>query len=154
MFCTEVSFPNSQLTSFTQFPVHFFFLWKDNCFTEFLLFSVSHQQESTTGIPLSPPSQTSSHLSPHPTLLDYCRAPVWIPGVMQQIPIGYLFYITAKIFRITRESIPRQGSWGGDRVWNSQGGGKVKLIFPLHSLGLHNNNVSCLRTVSGKKSSD
>ena len=64
-----------------------------------MLFSVSHQQESATGIPMSPPSQTPSHLSPHPTLLDCYRAPVWIPRVMQQIPIGYLFYITAKIFR-------------------------------------------------------
>ena len=37
----------------------------------------------------------------------------------------------------------------GERVWNSQGGRKDKLLFPLHSLGLYNNNVSCLRTVSG-----
>ena len=36
------------------------------------------------------------------------------------------------------------------RVWNSQGGRKDKPFFPsLHSLGLYNNNVSCLRTVSG-----
>ena len=35
-------------------------------------------------------------------------------------------------------------------VWNSQGGGKDKLFFPLHSLGLYNINVSCLRTVSRK----
>ena len=35
-------------------------------------------------------------------------------------------------------------------VWNSQGGRKDKLFFPLHSLGLYNNNVSCLRTVFGK----
>jgi hypothetical protein len=33
-------------------------------------------------------------------------------------------------------------------VWNSQGGRKDKLS-PLHSLGFYNNNVSCLRTVSG-----
>ena len=38
-------------------------------------------------------------------------------------------------------------------VWNSQGEGKDKLFFPLHSLGLYNNNVSCLKTVSGKKPS-
>ena len=30
-------------------------------------------------------------------------------------------------------------------VWNSQGGIKDKRFFPLHSLGLYNNNVSCLR---------
>ena len=35
-------------------------------------------------------------------------------------------------------------------IWNSQGGRKNKLFFPLHSLGLYNNNASCLRTVSGK----
>ena len=35
-------------------------------------------------------------------------------------------------------------------VWNSQGGRKDKLFFlSLHSLRLSNNNVSCLRTVSG-----
>ena len=54
-----------------------------------------------------------------------------------------------------RESNPRQvdkKSGGSSRrgVWNSQGGSKDKLFSPLHSLGLYNNNVSCLRTVSGK----
>ena len=35
-------------------------------------------------------------------------------------------------------------------VWNSQGGRTDKLFCPsLHCLGLYNNNVSCLRTVSG-----
>ena len=34
-----------------------------------------------------------SHLPPHPTLLDCHRAPVWVPWVIQQIAIGYLFYI-------------------------------------------------------------
>ena len=29
-------------------------------------------------------------------------------------------------------------------VWKSQGGRKDKFFFPLHSLGLYNNNVSCL----------
>ena len=54
-----------------------------------------------------------------------------------------------------RESIPREAdrkSRGPQErgVWNSQGGRKDKHFFPLHSLGLYNNNVSCLRTVSGK----
>ena len=35
-------------------------------------------------------------------------------------------------------------------VWSSQGGRKDKLSSPLHSSGLYNHNVSCLRTVSGK----
>ena len=30
---------------------------------------------------------------PHPTPLGCYRAPVWVPWVTQQIPIGYLFYI-------------------------------------------------------------
>ena len=54
-----------------------------------------------------------------------------------------------------RESFPRQVDKESrvpkERgVWNSQGGRKDKLFFlSPHSLGLHNNNVSCLRTVSG-----
>ena len=35
-------------------------------------------------------------------------------------------------------------------VWNSQGGRRANFFVPLHSLGLYNNNVSCLRTVSGE----
>ena len=35
-------------------------------------------------------------------------------------------------------------------VWNSEGGRKDNFFSPLHSLALYNNNVSCLRTVSGK----
>ena len=27
---------------------------------------------------------------------------------------------------------------------------RINIFFPLHPLGLYNNNVSCLRTVSGK----
>ena len=56
-----------------------------------------------------------------------------------------------------RESIPRQidkKSWDPKErgVWNSQGGIKDIFFFfvPLHSLGLYNNNISCLRTVSEK----
>ena len=32
-----------------------------------------------------------SHLPPIPTHLGYYRTPVWVPWVIQQIPIGYLF---------------------------------------------------------------
>ena len=56
-----------------------------------------------------------------------------------------------------RESFPRQVDKKGlgdpkERGdWSSQGGRKGKLFFfLLHSLGLYNNNVSCLRTVPGK----
>ena len=56
-----------------------------------------------------------------------------------------------------RESFPRQvdkkSPWVPKEreVWNIQGGRKDKLFtfFPLHSLGLYNNNVSCLRTFFG-----
>ena len=30
---------------------------------------------------------------PHPTPLDWYRAPVWFSWAIQQIPIGYLFYL-------------------------------------------------------------
>ena len=55
-----------------------------------------------------------------------------------------------------RESIPRQIDKKSrdpkERgVWNSQGGIKDIFFFvPLHSLGLYNNNISCMRTVSEK----
>ena len=36
------------------------------------------------------------------------------------------------------------------RVWNTkEEKGQTYYFFPLHSLGLYNNDVSCLRTVSG-----
>ena len=46
---------------------------------------------------------------------------------------------------IGRAGVPKERG-----VWSSQGGRKDKLFSPLHSSGLCNNNVSCLRTVSGK----
>ena len=55
-----------------------------------------------------------------------------------------------------RESIPRQVD---EKSGGPQGVGglefsrrrKRQTFFPLHSLGLYNNNVSCLRIVSEKK---
>ena len=54
-----------------------------------------------------------------------------------------------------RESIPRQidkksGGPQGERGLEFSRREKDKLFFRLHSLGLYNNNVSCLRTVSEK----
>ena len=40
---------------------------------------------------MSPSSWTS--LPPHPTPLGCYRTPFWVPRVIQQIPISYLFYI-------------------------------------------------------------
>ena len=55
-----------------------------------------------------------------------------------------------------RESNPRQvdkksGGPQGERGLEFSRRRKGQTFFPLHSLGLCNNNVSCLRTVSGKK---
>ena len=55
------------------------------------LISVIHQHELTLGVHLSPPLESPLHLPPIPILLGYYRAPVWVPWVIQQIPIGYLF---------------------------------------------------------------
>ena len=54
-----------------------------------------------------------------------------------------------------RESIPRRvdkksGGPQGARDLEFSRRRKGQTCFPLHSLGLYNNNVSCLRTVSGK----
>jgi len=54
-----------------------------------------------------------------------------------------------------RESFPRQvdkKSRGlqGERNLEFSRRKKGQTFSPLHSLGLYNNNVSCLRTVSGK----
>jgi len=57
---------------------------------------------------------------------------------------------------LVKESFPRQvdkktGVPKERGVWNSQGGRKDNFFFfPLRSLGLYCNNVSCSRTVSGK----
>ena len=61
-------------------------------------------------------------------------------------------------FREVRESFPRQvdkKSRGpqGERGLEFSRRKKGQTFFPLHSLGLYNNNVSCLKTVSGKKPS-
>ena len=54
------------------------------------------------------------------------------------------------------ESIPRQvekqsrGSQGERGLEFSRRKKGQTFFFPLHSLGLYNNNVSCLRTIFGK----
>ena len=55
---------------------------------------------------------------------------------------------------VLRESFPRQvgkKSRGpqGKRGLEFSRRRKGQTVFPLHALGLYNNNVSCLRTVSG-----
>ena len=53
------------------------------------LIRISHRYTHVPPFPPKPPA----HLPPYPTLLDCHRAPVWVFWVIQQIPIGYIFYI-------------------------------------------------------------
>ena len=64
-----------------------------------------------------------------------------------------LFNIQVKNTQGLKESFPRQvdKSRGpqGERDLEFSRRKKGQTFFPLHSLGLYNKNVSCLRTVSG-----
>ena len=56
------------------------------------LYYLSHQ--GSPGIYIYPLAfEPSSCLPPNPNPLSWYRAPVWVPWVMQPIPIGYPFYI-------------------------------------------------------------
>ena len=87
-----------------------------------------------------PHPDPSSHLPPHTIPLGHPSAPA------QSFLYPALNWESHFLGRLIRSlGVPKERG-----VWNSQGGRKDKLFFPsLHSLGLHNNNVSCLRTVSG-----
>ena len=66
-----------------------------------------------------------------------------------------LILCVMKRTRIVRESIPRQvdkksGGPQGERGLEFSRRRKGQTFFPLHSLGLYNNNVSCLRIVYRK----
>ena len=69
-----------------------------------LLFSVKPQHESGIGIHIYPPVWTTFYLPPYPTLLGWYRAPVWVSWAIQQIPIGYLFYIWYVSFHVTHST--------------------------------------------------
>ena len=70
----------------------FFFLLNNNCFTEFCCFlsnlNMNQPQVYIYPLPLDPPS----YLPPHPSPLGWYRA-LFVPWAIQQIPVGYLFYI-------------------------------------------------------------
>ena len=71
----------------------FFFNWRIIAFQNFVVFChtstrISHRY--TYPCPLTP--KAPSHLPTHPTLLEGHRAPVWVPWVIRQVPIGYLFF--------------------------------------------------------------
>ena len=76
-------------------PFIFFFisLLKDNCFTEFCCFLSNLNMKSAIGIHISLPFWTSLTSSPNPTPLGWYRDPVWVAWAIQQICLGYLFYI-------------------------------------------------------------
>ena len=85
-----------------------------------LLFSVKHQQESAMGTPMSPPS----HPTPHPTLLDCYRAPVWVLWVIQQISIVYMDCIF--IFSVISFEVGFPGSSAGkESTWNTGNSGSI-----------------------------
>ena len=56
------------------------------------LISATHQHEVAIDVHTSPPSWTPSHLPSFPTPLGCYRALVWVPWVLEQISIGYLFH--------------------------------------------------------------
>ena len=70
---------------------YLFFYWRIIALHNFTVFCqtsiwISHRYT----YPL--PFETSSHLPPHPTPLDWYRVPVRVSSAIQQIPIGFLFY--------------------------------------------------------------
>ena len=76
---------------------------------------------------------------------------------MKMMPLSLGNIILLKEKGGMRESIPRQVDKNSRGPHGERGFGILKeeertnFFVPLHSLGLYNNNVSCLRTVSGKK---
>ena len=70
------------------------------------------------------------------------------------MPLSLGNIILLKEKRGMRESFPRQVDKKSRRPQGERGlefsrRKKGQAVFPLHSLRLYNNNVSCLRTVSG-----
>ena len=59
------------------------------------------------------PFELPSHLPPHPTLLSWYRAPVWVSWAIQQIPVGYQVYIINVCFHVAL-SIHHTLSWRAD----------------------------------------
>ena len=72
-------------------------------------------------LPLEPPS----HLSPHPTLLGWYRALVLVPWVIQQMPIGCLFYVWWLSFHVTLSIYPNH------ITFNSHGPSWLMVFFFL-----------------------
>ena len=86
-FLREFSASKNLVLSF--FPQTYSFLMEGKLLPNMVLASAIHQHESAVGTHVSPPSwSTLQPLTPsHPSRL------LWVPRVIQQIPVGYLFYV-------------------------------------------------------------
>ena len=92
IFFFQVLFENNRrLKSLSHNFFLFFFYWRMIALQN-LLFSVKPQHESAIGIHTAQPFWTSPSPSPS-TPLGWYRVPIWVSWVIQQIPVGYLFYI-------------------------------------------------------------
>ena len=84
LFCTSVSLSLLHANIF----LNLFFSWRKLLYNVF--FSAVQHHESAIIIPIFPPLESLP--SPHPTPLGYYSALAWAPGIIQQLPTGYLFY--------------------------------------------------------------
>ena len=78
--------------SFLNFLINLFFNWRIIALQNFVVFChistrISHRYTRVPSLP------NLSHLPLHPTPLGWYTAPVWVSWAIQQISIGYLFYI-------------------------------------------------------------
>ena len=73
--------------------IYLFFNWRVIALQNFIVFSQTSTWISHRCVYIYLLLEPPSHLIPHPTLLSWYRAPVWVSWAIQQIPIGYLFYI-------------------------------------------------------------
>ena len=68
-----------------------YFLWKDNCFTDFCCF-LSNLNMNQPWVYIHPlPFELPSHLPSHPTPLGWHRAPVWISWAICKFPLAIYF---------------------------------------------------------------
>ena len=67
----------------------------------FVLLSTKHHHESAIGLPMSPPTWTTSHLSPYPTSLDCYRVQVWVSPLSHTFPLAVYFTYSNVCFHVT-----------------------------------------------------
>ena len=91
-FELQKKFQNFNRAQWFFFLTLFIFNWRIIALHFIVLVSTKHQHESVIGLPMSPPTWTSLPPPSPSTPLGCYWTPVWGPWVIQQIPIGYLFY--------------------------------------------------------------